>query len=174
MDDLLPADPRARRMALIVLAIGAVLGTVAIWWLSSYIDQLTVLARTDRDASLRLFRTRILPVVIVVVLGAVLSGAVMMRQGARIIRSARFPPEGSKLVRPSRQHVGAPARAIGFAVAFAGFLVAAGSLAFMAIILWFLQQADAELPDAAAAAVALAIVNVVSADRTDHPRESVR
>ena len=73
--DFLPADPKARRLALIVWGVAAVAGTVAVWWLSSYLEALTELARTDRAASLALFRSRVLPALMAVVLVAVVCGA---------------------------------------------------------------------------------------------------
>ena len=141
MDDLLPTDPRARRTALIVWALGAVLGTVAIWWLSSYLDELTALAQTDREGSLRLFRTRVLPALIVVVIVAVVSGAVLMRHGLRIMRAERFPAQDAQLIRPTRQQVGGAARAIGFVFTFVGFLLAAIPLGTIALVLWLLRGA---------------------------------
>lgn len=141
MDDLLPADPNKRRSALIVWAIGAVLGTVAVFWLSSYLDALTMLARTDREASLHLFRTRVLPALIVVVLVAVVSGALLIRYGVQIIRSRQFPPVDAGLVRPTREQTGGAARAIGFVIALVGFLLAAIPLGTVAVVLWLLRGA---------------------------------
>ena len=120
MNDLLPADPDARRRALIIWAVGAVIGTVAVWWLSSYLDTLTALARTDRQASLHLFRTRVLPALVVVVLVAVASGALLLRHGLRILRSAR---------------------ALGLFFACAGFILAAVPVVTLAIVLWMLRGA---------------------------------
>lgn len=139
VDDLLPADPRRRRMALIVWALGAVVGTIAVWWLSSYLDTLTELARTDRAASLHLFRTRVLPALIVVVLVAVASGAVLFRYGLQIIRARRFPPAGVGPARLARQQNGAGARALGFFIALVGFLLAAIPLGTIALVLWLLR-----------------------------------
>ena len=138
MDDFLPADPAARRTALIVWAIGAVVGTVAILWLSSYLETLTELARTDREASLHLFRTRVLPALILVVAVAVGSGALLVRQGLRIMRDQRFPARDARLIRLARQQTGGAARAIGFLFAIVGFLLAAVPLGSIAIVLWLL------------------------------------
>jgi hypothetical protein len=141
MPDFLPADPRARRVATIVWAIGAVAGTVAVWWLSSYLDTLSVLARTDRAASLHLFRTRVLPALVVVVLVAVVSGILLLRQGLTIYRSAQFPAAGTALVRPVPLRTGGAARAIGALLAATGILLAALPLAFLGIVLWMLRNA---------------------------------
>ena len=73
---MLPTSPTARRVALIVWVIGAVVGSIAVWWLSSYLEELTTLAATDRPAALALFRTRAVPALVVVVAVAVASGAI--------------------------------------------------------------------------------------------------
>lgn len=140
MDDFLPADPRARRAALIVLAIGAVVGTIAVWWLASYLNTLTELARTDREASLELFRTRVVPALALVVLAAVICGTLLIRSGLRIYREGRFPAAGARLVRPGRRANGGAARAIGTVLAFAGLLLAALPLGALAIVLWLLRD----------------------------------
>jgi hypothetical protein len=121
MTDLLPVDPKARRLALIVWGVAAVAGTVAVWWLSSYLGALTELARTDRAASLALFRSRVLPALTAVVLVAVVCGALLLKQGLEIQRSN--------------------SRLIGAFMAFAGFLMAAVPLIVLSIVLWMLRSA---------------------------------
>ena len=123
MTDLLPVDPKARRLALIVWGVAAVAGTVAVWWLSSYLGALTELARTDRAASLALFRSRVLPALTAVVLVAVVCGALLLKQGLEIQRS------------------NSSARLIGAFMAFAGFLMAAVPLIVLSIVLWMLRSA---------------------------------
>ena len=97
-------------------------GTVAVWWLSSYLDTLTALAQTDRDAALVLFRTRAIPALLVVVGVAVAAGAVLLRQGLQI---ARAGPEG---------------RLLGNLMAAAGFLLAAVPLALISVVFWLLGR----------------------------------
>jgi hypothetical protein len=123
MQDFLPADPKARRLALIVWAIAAIVGSIAVWWLSSYLDSLTELARTDRAASLALFRSRVLPALMAVVLVAVICGGLLLRQGLEI------------------QRTNSAARLIGIFMAFAGFLMAAVPLVVLSIVLWMLRSA---------------------------------
>jgi hypothetical protein len=141
MEDLLPADPKARRLALIIWAVGAVTGTVAVWWLSTYLESLTELARTDRAASLALFRSRVLPAFVAVVLVGVIGGALLLRQGLQIMRSAQFPLDGTRLIAPTPRRTGGVARAIGALLAFTGFLLAAVPLVVLSIILWLLRSA---------------------------------
>jgi hypothetical protein len=123
MTDFLPADPKKRRLALMAWGIAAVVGTVAVWWLTSYLETLTELARTDREASLALFRSRVLPALMAVVLVAVVSGALLLKQGLEIQRTNRS------------------ARPIGMFMAFAGFLMAAVPLVVLSIVLWLLRRA---------------------------------
>jgi hypothetical protein len=117
------ADPK-RRLALLVWAVAAIGGTIAVWWLSSYLDTLTTLAETDRAAALELFRTRVLPALGAVVAVAVVSGAVLLRRGLQLARTE------------DRQ-----ARTIGNVLAVAGFLMAAVPLALITIVLWLLRRA---------------------------------
>jgi hypothetical protein len=140
MNDLLPADPKAQRTAIIVWAIAAVAGTAAVWWLSSYLDSLTELARTDRAASLALFRSRVLPALMVVVLVSVICGALLLRQGLRIVRSRQFPLDGTRLISPTRRSTGRPAQLIGGALAITGLLMAAAPLIVLSLVLWLLRS----------------------------------
>lgn len=141
MQDLLPADPKARRLALTVWAVGAVAGTIAVWYLSSYLDTLTQLGRTDRDAALALFRSRVVPALVVVVLVAVVSGTLLLRQGLQIYRTGEFPASGAALIGATPKKTGATARAIGALLAATGFLLAAVPLAILSLVLWMLRNA---------------------------------
>ena len=140
MNDMLPADPRLRRVALAVRTGAAVAGTVAIWWLSTYIDELATLARTDREASLALFRSRVLPALAVVVVVAVAAGVMLLRQGLSIVRTSRFPAEGSRVVRATPIRTGSAARALGILLAITGFLLAAIPLMTISILFWILRE----------------------------------
>ena len=139
MQDFLPADPKARRQALILFGVLAVAGTVAVWWMSSYLDTLTTLAQTDREASLHLFRTRIVPALAIVVLVAVLSGAMLARQGVAIVRTGEFPPPDSAEIHETRAHAGGPAKMIGTLLVVTGVLMAIVPLLLLAFVLWSLR-----------------------------------
>jgi hypothetical protein len=108
---------------MIVWTVAAIAGTIAVWWLSGYIETLTTLAETDRAAALELFRTRALPALVAVVAVAVASGAVLLRQGLQIART--------------RERGG---RTIGNVVAVAGFMLAAVPLALISLVLWLLRR----------------------------------
>ena len=120
---MLPTNPTGRRLAIIGWAVAALGGSAAVWWLSSYLETLTTLAQTDRQAALTLFRTRAMPALLVVVGVAVAAGAVLLRQGLQI---ARAEPES---------------RLFGHIMAAAGFLLAAVPLALMSVVFWLLGRA---------------------------------
>lgn len=111
------------RLALLFWILAAVVGSVAVWWLSSYLESLTSLAQTDRAAALALFRTRAMPALLLVVGVAVAAGAVLLRQGLQL---ARAEPEG---------------RLLGKIMAAAGFLLAAVPLALISVVFWLLGRA---------------------------------
>jgi hypothetical protein len=120
---VLSEKPGMRRIVLVAWLIAAVVGTIAVWWLSSYLDELSALAATDRSAALDLFRTRALPALLLVVAVAVASGAMLLRQGLQMARST----EGA-------------ARTMGNVLAAAGFVLAAVPLALISMVLWMLRQ----------------------------------
>ena len=120
---MLPEKPGTRRIVLIAWLVAAVVGSIAVWWLSSYLDELATLAATNRSAALDLFRTRALPALLLVVAVAVASGAMLLRQGLQMARTM----EGA-------------ARTIGNLLAAAGFVLAAVPLALISVVLWKLRQ----------------------------------
>jgi hypothetical protein len=122
MDDLLPADPRARRLAILVWSAAAIFGTAAVWWLSTYIDSLTALLQTDRRAAVQLFRTRVLPAVFVVALVGVAAGGLVFRQGQQLRRGARGHPVGTLM-------------------AIAGVILAIVPPVMVAMLFWLLRSA---------------------------------
>jgi len=131
MQDLLPADPRARRLALTIWAVLAVIGSVAVWWLASYLDSLTALEKTDREGALALFRARVMPALLAVVGVAVVAGALVMRQGLQIVRTVRKGDSAS----------GSPGRGFGRVLAALGFILAATPLVLISIMFWLLRRA---------------------------------
>ncbi|HSC25891.1 MAG TPA: hypothetical protein VLD67_01375 [Vicinamibacterales bacterium] len=140
MSVILPADPKARRLALVIWLGAAIAGTAAVVWLSSYIDDLTMLARTDREASLALFRSRVMPALLAVVLVGVVSGAVLLRHGVLTLRAGRFPHEGARVIRDTPVRSGRPARAMGLVFAIAGFLLAAVPIVLVTLLFWLLRR----------------------------------
>ena len=139
MHDPVTSDPDTRRTAYVVWIAAAVAGTAAVWWLSSYVDSLAVLARSDPEASFRLFRTRVLPALAVIVIVAIGAGAWLARYGLLVLRGGQFPPVGAGVVPPAGPPTGGPARTIGMLLTITGIMVAACPLVMVAIILWLLR-----------------------------------
>ena len=137
MDALPPPSGRAKQLALAVWTTIAVVGTIAVWWFSSYLDSLTALARTDRAAALEQFRWRVLPVFILLVIVAVFAGGVLLRQGVRLVRLGRLRVEDAGTFdNPGGQTRRSPV--IGWILALAGFLMAGVPLAMLSLLFWLL------------------------------------
>ena len=126
-----------QRIAIAAWALAAIGGTAAAWWLSSYLDTLTALASTDRVAAFELFRSRVLPALVVLVAIAVASGALLLRQGLHIVRRSQ-DEEGQGAV--SEERTAIPSRLLGTVLAVAGFLLAALPLVFMSVVFWMLRR----------------------------------
>jgi hypothetical protein len=127
------------RRTVIVWVIAGSIGTVAVWWLRSYLNDLAVLAQTDRAAALELFRTRGLPALLVVVGIAVAAGATLMRQGLQMVNSGRDDVRRDS--QGDRATNRPPAVVAGWMMASAGFVLAAVPLTLMSVVLWLLRRA---------------------------------
>jgi len=139
MDGRLPTSGSAKRIALVVwTAIGA-LGTIAIWRLSAYLDSLTALARTDRQAALTQFRWRVLPAFIILVVVAVVAGGVLVRQGLRIVRLSGLPAE-NRLPPAMMPDQTRRSSVVGWALAVAGLLMAGVPVLMLLVLFWLLQS----------------------------------
>jgi hypothetical protein len=132
----IPADPQAKRLAVIVWLVGATVGTIAVWWLSSYIESLTELGRTDRAAAAALFKSRVLPALWVVALVSLGAGGVLARHGLLVLRSGRFPSDGTRVIRDTTQRTGGAARAAGILLTTAGALMALLPIALVLLMMW--------------------------------------
>ena len=135
----MPAHPGARRLAVIVWLIAATLGTVAVWWLSSYIESLTELGRTDRAAASALFKSRVLPALWVVALISLGAGGVLARHGLIVLRTRRFPPDGTRVVRDTVQQTGGAARVAGILLTTAGVLMAILPVAMVLVMMYAMK-----------------------------------
>jgi hypothetical protein len=124
------------RRAFIVWLVAAVIGSIAVWWLRSYLNELSELAQTDRAAALDLFRTRGVPALLVVVAIAVASGAMLMRQGLQMVNTARDGHRAESNGTPRRP----PALMAGWVMASAGFILAAVPLALASVVLWLVRR----------------------------------
>jgi hypothetical protein len=120
----------ASQGVLITWGVLAVLGTIGIVYVASYIETLTELGRTDRDAAAALFRTRVLPVLWIVALLALTAGTILSRQGLRLLRSGA----GGQRHRPVRP--GTAGQAIGMVFTVAGAAMAILPLLGVCYLTW--------------------------------------
>ena len=125
------------RASLIAWGAAAIAGTIAVIWLRGYLQELVVLAETDRAASLSLFRTRVVPALGAIVAIAVAAGAVLMRQGLSLVNA---PPGDNGREGAGDTRSPHTPKTIGWLMACAGFLMAAVPLALLALVLWTLRQ----------------------------------
>jgi hypothetical protein len=90
------ADPRERRRALVLLAVGTVAGAIALLWLKGWLDEQITRPPAEARATL-LAAFRIAATVMVLSISA--ASIYLWRLGWRIERSARFPPPGQRVLR---------------------------------------------------------------------------
>lgn len=126
------------RASLIAWGAAALAGTIAVVWLRGYLQELIVLAETDRQASLALFRSRVLPALGGIVVIAVGAGAVLMRQGLGLVNAPPGDGGGERARGDGPAH---GQKTIGWLMACVGFLVAAVPLALLSLVLWLLARA---------------------------------
>ena len=138
--DTVPATAGAKRLAVIVWLVAVIAGTAIIWWLTSSLNELTELARTDRTAAVALFKSRVLPAFILTVLVGVAGGVLLMRQGIQVLRAGEFPPPGMFTLHDTPRKTGNGARTIGWVLASTGLLLAAIPLVILAVIFWMLRR----------------------------------
>jgi hypothetical protein len=132
------STPTGSRATLIAWAAAGIAGTVAVLWLRSYLSDLVGLAQTDRDAAMELFRSRALPALIAIVAIAVVAGAVLMRQGLRLVNAPPADSASETVEYGGRPQPGSVA--IGWLMASAGFILAAVPLALLSVVFWMLRQ----------------------------------
>jgi hypothetical protein len=136
---MIPADPKARRVAVIVWLVAATLGTAAVWWLSRYIESLTELGRTDRAAAAELFRSRVLPALWVVAVVSLGAGGVLARHGIQVLRTGRFPPDGGRVAPDIARQTGGATRLAGILLAAAGVMMAILPVGMVLLVMWALR-----------------------------------
>jgi hypothetical protein len=132
-----PFNPGSSRAAMIAWVLAAAAGTVAVWYLSSYLEGLADLAHADPEAARAQFKSRALPALLVVVGIAVAAGAMLMRQGLQIVNQAR---DGEPIPEISRGRGNASAKTVGAVLAGAGFVLAAVPLVLISLVLWMLTR----------------------------------
>lgn len=128
-DEIIPADKRHRRLALVAGVLMALVGLLLLAILYGHLHEIRKLATGNRPAA----EQKLLGLAKVVGWAGGLSlagmGVWFWRLGRRINRSARFPPPGMKVIRDTRLRTGASARArANLAQAVALLCVVAGTV----------------------------------------------
>ena len=124
------ADPEFRKivvLSLVIVCTGAVIGLVL---LDHHLQDLEVMALTDSAAAAVALQEAARWLFRVMAAGAVLAALYMVTLSIRILKSGRYPPEGSRTIRDIEVSRGTPAKlravlGLLFALSFlvAGFLI---------------------------------------------------
>lgn len=122
-----PADPEARRRALLVVAVAAVVGLGLVGWLSLETARIEALFALDQEAAGRQARNLFLGVTWAAAAVALLAAVVIWRIAMEVRCSGRYPPPGARVLRDTMVRTGEQAARI----ARVGF-VTAGLLAIAA------------------------------------------
>ncbi|MEO7274465.1 MAG: hypothetical protein ABIX28_11320 [Vicinamibacterales bacterium] len=134
-DPTAPDRSHRRGLMFVLCLVVASSGTTIVWRLATYIESLTVLARTDRAAAAALFKSRVLPAVGAIALISVVAGMLLARQGVIALRSARQAEDdgaGVDDIDPEQRG----ARLVGLLFISAGVLMALVPLALFGVTVW--------------------------------------
>ncbi len=133
--EIQPADPAARRLALIILIVIGALGLIPLIWLQSALDTIFELRRTDPLEATRMMLAvyRLLGAATAVVCFA--TAIWLGWQGLGIKRAERFPLPNARVVRDTPVLTGAAARRQArIALVFAAALMVSGVLVPMLLM----------------------------------------
>jgi hypothetical protein len=99
MREILEADARRRRLALLLAIMAALAGAALLVYLQYALQQLAILSRSDPDLAMArvLMAVRLLAAALMVSVPAL--GAYLFRQGRRIRRAGQYPLPGVRVVR---------------------------------------------------------------------------
>jgi hypothetical protein len=104
------ADPRARLRAHAIVAVGAIVGVLAIWGSAELGRHVRDLAETDRAGAVRIARIVLWGGGAALLLPLFAFCAYLWRLAGRVHAAGRFPPPGASLVRDVRVLEGRAAR----------------------------------------------------------------
>ena len=107
------ADPRTRRRAMTLLAIGAAFGVLLFVLVESRLPALQKWVIEDPNQAEGRLRVVASGLAAVVAVPTLLFAAYFWRLGGRVIRSSRFPPPGMRVVRDTVVRDGASAKRVG-------------------------------------------------------------
>jgi hypothetical protein len=145
VDDVQKADPRTRRLAVLLVAGGTLAGLAAIWFVDAWrpaLDAWLTREPARTGERLRLVVWGLIGANALPVLGL---AVYLWRLGARIARAERFPPPGMAVVRDTVVLLGTRARRRGRLVQGVAVLVVAAGFG-LAAALWRLVSVLAYRP----------------------------
>jgi hypothetical protein len=113
MVEVQAADPRARRAALIVLAVAFVVGSLLLWALNAGQPAVARWLRDDPARTTSRARLLLAGLALLTSGPALAAGLYLWRLGARIVSAERFPPPGLRMVQDTTVLTGDSARSRG-------------------------------------------------------------
>ncbi len=137
-DDIVRADPRFRRQAVVLLVVAAALGAAGIRWGLPWLD----MARQTQPGVQRAICITFAGVVVGLSVLVVYSGRRIARLGRTAVELQRFPPPGMNVLRDGRRVTGAHAVLLGRGYVVIGWVLIVLALlllvlgAYMLALLW--------------------------------------
>ncbi|MDZ7620116.1 MAG: hypothetical protein U1E05_24195 [Patescibacteria group bacterium] len=108
--EIVPADPRQRKLA-VFLTLGIVVGgVVALWWLHRRLDGIDHLVEENLPAAADKALSLVVKTLMVLGGSLVSMGLYLFWLGTRINRAGQFPPPGMKVIRNTTVRTGPRAR----------------------------------------------------------------
>lgn len=122
--EIMPSDPRLRRIAAISVVILIAAGFVFMHYaLPQYLDYLRALARRDPDALALEYRRAFLTMFSVIGVLSIAIGVYLLHIGRAVLQSGRFPPPQVKVIVDTKIIRGAWARRFGWLMSVSAVLL---------------------------------------------------
>jgi hypothetical protein len=137
--DIHPADPRAKRIAVVLLVAGVVMGAALMLLFQRARPQFAAWILADEQQVAFRARMVLAGVAIIVAAPSMAFGAYFYRLGALTIRSERFPPPDTAMLHHTPVLTGEAARARGRALEAIGCMLVIATIGIVAL-LWLLAS----------------------------------
>ena len=133
--EMQPADPGARRRALVLVIVGIAVGALLIWAFDRGTPALQRWLTEDRQATRARIQVSLVVFALFVVVPPVAFGVYMWSIGNRVRRHGRFPPPGLTMIAATPVLTGDAAQRRAAILQMLGAFIAAAWLA-LAVVLW--------------------------------------
>jgi len=140
--EIVRADPRERRRALVVVAVGAVLGSIAITWVLPWVEHSAAEAVRGGLPKSVVCRSTLVGLMLFT-LPLIAFGVYAFRFGRQVALEQRFPPSGRAVVRDTRVLHGRAAATLGRVQSMLGASVVALSFVLLGILLYGFHRLSA-------------------------------